>query len=346
MAVTVRDVAVEAGVSFQLVAAVLGGKKYAHASAATGKKIREAARKLGYIPNASARILRGDASRIIGVLIDSRAPETMYSILAEIEQLADQHGYRILSAQAHDQPEKLLNSYYSLKQNGVDGIISFSHDYSQFGCHLDQRLRDDPRTVFVLNINDQTTSAVDVDIKGGIVAAAEHLRGQGYRRTALLLSGSPSPDSLPQSCRKRLEGFRFGCPDGEVFFFHSNRGEIPRMETEFDQLIREKLITGRFDSVIALNDLCAVVLMNRLTAAGIRIPQDFGVVGCDDLPIGMCYPVKLTTLRYDRSTLARNVLNILLDKIAGNTAPVRVDLPMELIIRESSNKQPKGRSRK
>ena len=98
MAVTVRDVAAEAGVSFQLVAAVLGGKKYAHASAATGEKIREAARKLGYIPNASARILRGDASKIIGVLIDSRAPETMYSILAEIEQLADRHGYRILTA--------------------------------------------------------------------------------------------------------------------------------------------------------------------------------------------------------------------------------------------------------
>ena len=86
--------------------------------------------------------------------------------------------------------------------------------------------------------------------------------------------------------------------------------------------------------------------MNRLTAAGIRIPQDFGVVGCDDLPIGMCYPVKVTTLRYDRQKLAQTVLNILLDKIAGNTAPVRVDLPMELIIRESTSKHLKGRSRK
>ena len=57
MAVTVRDVAAEAGVSFQLVAAVLGGKKYAHASEATGKKIREAARKSGM------RTLREDGLR-------------------------------------------------------------------------------------------------------------------------------------------------------------------------------------------------------------------------------------------------------------------------------------------
>ena len=106
----------------------LGGKKYAHASASTREKIQESARKLGYVPNASARILRGDASRIIGVLIDSRAPESMYGVLAEIEQRADELGYRILSAQAHDNPDKLLQAYYSLKQNGVDGIISFSHD--------------------------------------------------------------------------------------------------------------------------------------------------------------------------------------------------------------------------
>ena len=111
------------------------------------------------------------------------------------------------------------------------------------------------------------------------------------------------------------------------------------METEFDQLIREKLIPGRFDSAVALNDLCAVVLMNRLTAAGIRIPQDFGVVGCDDLPIGACYPVKLTTLGYDRKKLARSVLQIMMDKIAGNIQPARVTFPMELIIRESTNRQ-------
>ena len=338
MAVTVRDVAAEAGVSFQLVAAVLGGKKYAHASEATGKKIREAARKLGYIPNASARILRGDASKIIGVLIDSRAPETMYSILAEIEQLADRHGYRILSAQAHDQPEKLLNSYYSLKQNGVDGIISFSHDYSQFGCHLDQRLRDDPRIVFVLNTDEPDISAVDIDFKGGIIAAAEHLRSQGYRKTALVLSGCKTLETLPQSCRKRLEGFRLGCPDGEVFLLHLPRFEISLLEVECERLIREKLIPGQFDSVIALNDFLAVVLMNRLLEKGIRIPQEFGVVGCDDLPIGMCYPVKLTTLRYDREKLAGSAMNILLDKIAGNNAPVRADLPMELVIRESTRK--------
>jgi LacI family transcriptional regulator len=338
MAVTVRDVAAEAGVSFQLVAAVLGGKKYAHASASTREKIRESARKLGYVPNASARILRGDASRIIGVLIDSRAPESMYGVLAEIEQRADELGYRILSAQAHDNPDKLLQAYYSLKQNGVDGIISFSHDYSQLGCRLDQRLKDDPKIVFVLNTDEQNPSAVDVDIRSGIITAAGHLRSQGYRKTALLLHGNSDHDKQPLSCRKRMEGFRLGCPDGKVFFLPTLNADLTEQEKGIRDLVREKLIPGGFDSAISVNDLLAVVLMNQLIHEGVRIPQDFGVVGCDNLPIGACYPVKLTTLYYDRKDIARNVLAILQDKIAGNTAPVRVDLPVELIVRESTDK--------
>lgn len=338
MTPTIRDVASKADVSFQLAAAVLGGKKYARASESTRKKIFSAAEKLGYVPNASARILRGDASKIIGVLIDSRAPESMYGILAEIELAADALGYRILTAQAHDDPEKLLQAYYSLKQNGVDGIISFSHDYSQLGRRLDQRLKDDPKIVFVLNTDEQNPSAVDVDIKNGIITAAGHLRSQGYRKTALLLHGNSDPDKQPLSCQKRLDGFRSGCPGGEVFFLPTLNAGLTELEKAACKLVREKLIPGGFDSVIAVNDLLAVILMNQLFHEGIRIPQDFGVVGCDNLPIGMFYPVKLTTLHYDRKDIARNVLAILQDKISGKSSPVRMNIPVKLIVRESTDK--------
>ena len=336
--VTIKDVAAEAQVSFQLAAAVLNNKKYARASEATRKKIMDASKKLGYVPNVSARILRGDASKVLGVLIESRAPETMYRILAEIELAADVLGYRILTAQAHDDPEKLLQSYYALKQNGVDGIISFSHDYSQFGYHLDQRLRDDPKIVLVLNSDKkQNISAVDIDLKNGVVAAVEHLRSQGYQKTALLL---PSKDlnELPQGCRRRLDGFRQGCPEGEVLLLKSPAAEISVMEEEFRSLIREALIPGGFDSVIALNDLTALVLMNQLLAENIRIPQEFGVVGCDDLAIGLCHPVKLTTLHYDRKAIAESALKMLLDKIAGKPDIIRMDHPVTLISRASTAK--------
>ena len=338
MTPTIRDVAAKAGVSFQLAAAVLGEKKYARASEAARKRIADAARELGYVPNASARILRGDASKIIGVLIDSRAPEFMYGVLAEIELAADALGYRILTAQAHDNPEKLMQSYYSLKQNGVDGIISFSHDYSQLGCRLDQRLKDDRKIVFVLNTDEENTSAVDVDFRSGMSIALEHLRSRGYRKTALILSGSDSRNNLPLSCQNRLEGFLASCPEEQVFLLNSSSADVDRLGKESRRLVQAVLIPEKYDSALVMNDLFAFVVMDALMEAGLNIPADFGVVGCDNHPIGACYPVKLTTLNYDREKIARSALQILLEKIAGNSDPVRMIFPMELVIRESTNK--------
>ena len=141
MSPTIRDVADLANVSFQLVSAVLAGKKYARASESTRKRIFESAEKLGYVPSVSARILKGGESKVLGVLVDSRAPSVVHSLLAEIEHVADLQGYRLLVAQAHDNPEKLLASFHSLKQYGVDGILSLAHDYPLLSGKLREKLQ-------------------------------------------------------------------------------------------------------------------------------------------------------------------------------------------------------------
>ena len=123
------DIAKLAGVSKAAAGKVLnGGRTQIRVSEETRQRILAAAKQLHYQPNMAASILAGGQSRIIGVMIDSRAADSQYRILAEIENEAGKHGYRLLIAQAHDDPEKILDSYHSLKQNGVDGIISFSHD--------------------------------------------------------------------------------------------------------------------------------------------------------------------------------------------------------------------------
>lgn len=340
MAVTVRDVAAEAGVSFQLVAAVLGGKKYAHASEATRKRIMDASEKLGYVPNASARILRGNASMIIGVLIDSRAPESAFSIIGKFEQAAALRGYRILITQAHDDPGKLFESYKFLKQNGVDGIVSFSHDYPLQNYHLDQFLKNDPRIVFVFNSMDQNEndSYVDVDRAGGMKTAMKHILDNGYRNPALILLNYVSEnEKLTQSRQKRIEGFR-NCapPDSKVYFIISKETCAEEIAEQCRKLIHGKILPDRVDTVIAQDDNLAAILMKELLAAGIRIPQDIGLIGWDNLLIGQCLPVTLTTLYFDKKQLAESALQILLDKIDGKTDPVRISFPLNLIVREST----------
>lgn len=341
MAATIYDVAAKAGVSFQLASAVLGRKKYARASEATRNRIFEAASQLDYRSNTAAAVLAGGRSGVIGVIVDSHAPESMYRLLAEIEQSADRAGYRILTAQAHDNPGKLLAAYRSLKQHSVDGIISFSHDYAQMNRHLDDELKNDPKIVFVLNTPDVPCSSADVDIIGGMKAAVDHLRTSGYRKTALVLKSGSRYEEQPQSCKLRLDGFRQACPRGRVVGLDFTLFDAAVWKRKLRDLVRNVLIPGKFDSAIVENDMIAAVLMKEILAAGIRIPADFGLIGWDDLALCECLPVELTSVHYDTRKLGEAVLKILLDKIDGKLEPVRIFVPLELVPRESTDK--KGR---
>ncbi|MBQ6597800.1 MAG: LacI family DNA-binding transcriptional regulator, partial [Lentisphaeria bacterium] len=238
-------------------------------------------------------------------------------------------------------PERLLQAYHSLKQNGVDGIISFSHDYAQFGCRLDSQFEDDPRIVFVLNTPEQTGSSVDVDYHGGMAQALTHLREQGYRSPALLMCGGcvDPVEKLTRSNKKRLEGFLRNCPGGDFFLLKPEISEIPRLYDECRKLIREKLNPAGIDAIIAHNDDLAALFLKALLAEKVRVPQDFGVIGFDNLPLGEYLPVTLSTLYYDKKELADSALKILQDKIAGKSAPVRLSCQVKFIPRESSRRR-------
>jgi DNA-binding LacI/PurR family transcriptional regulator len=330
------DIADLAGVSKAAAGKVLnGGTGKIRVGKEARQRILDAARKLDYHPNMAATILAGGSSKLIGVLIDSRAPDIHYGVLAEIEREADRRGYRILSAQAHDNPGKLLDSYYSLKQNGVDGIISFAHDYSHLDCHLDTRLRDDPKIVYVFNTSEEQLCSVDVDISSGMAAAVAHLRSGGYHKPVLILN----LQTLSVSCRKRVESFARVCPEGKILTLNADDTDPADMEEQCSDLVGKLLIPGRFDSVITLNDYFAAAVMKCLLAEGIRIPDDMGLIGWDNLMFSEFLPVKLTSVCYDRKAVADTVLNTFLGRINGNTDPVRISIPMNLIPRESTKKQ-------
>ena len=106
-------------------------------------------------------------------------------------------------------------------------------------------------------------------------------------------------------------------------------------------MIRGELIPQHVDAVIAENDNIAALLMKQLLAAGIRIPEDFGLIGWDNLLIGECLPVSLTTLYYDQSEIAAAALQMILNRIQGRPADTKVKFKCKMIVRESSNKTKK-----
>ena len=337
MSVTIRDVAERAHVSFQLVSAVLGGKRYARASAATRERIAQAVRELGYSANVSARILRGGASGVIGVLIDSEAPDATFLLLSELEHAAAVRGYRILITESHDSPAELVKAYHSFKQNAVDGIISLANDYPGIQPRMDEVLREEKKLLFVCGIRNRDCSWVDVDIADAIVKAVAHLRKEGCRNIAFLCH-EQAPPSI--SIQQRISGFRSVLPEGPVLCLPQMlRISLESILPHARALVRNKIVKQGIDGVIAQNDYYAALLEKELLRAGFHVPGDVAVVGCDNLPLCHCMPVSLSSISFDRDKMAEKCMEIILELIHGNPGPLHATFQPHLIIRESSRRK-------
>lgn len=336
MGATIRDVAAKAGVSFQLVSAVLGKRSYARVAPKTRERIEQAAEELGYMPNISARILQGGPSRMLGVLVDSRAPETTFALIAELEQSAEANGYRILIAEAHDSPQRLFESYRALKQNGVDGVISLSVDYPGNNEFLAEKFRNEKRLVFLSEVPFSGHPTIRHNVTIAIATAVKHLLDNNYKNPALLVHIKQPEIGL--SIKSRIAGFRQELPNSVVIPLPEFFDDISRLTPHVAELV-DNIHSMKVDAIIAQNDYVAAVVMRELVKRNYRIPEDFGIIGYDNRPICECLSVRLSSIAYNDKQAADKAMEIMLAAINNEVLPSEITLSPELIIRESSNRK-------
>ena len=137
---TVRlvDVAKRVGVSHAAVSSVLSvnRKGSIRVGKATSENIRRVAREMDYQPNIAARQLKGKRSHIVGVIIDSYAPQIAFDRLSEIEQSLNRYGYRLMVGQSHGDIKHLQQYAADFLSHGVDGVVCISHDYPDSGAKV------------------------------------------------------------------------------------------------------------------------------------------------------------------------------------------------------------------
>ena len=132
MAVTLKDIAEQVGVSNQAVSAVLNAKTNCRVSKEKRQRILKLARDLNYQTNMSASILRGRSSKLIGVFVDSFARYRTQRLLQEIESLSSKRGYRIVTSVTHDNIADMKSDYLLFQSYGISDFICCAHDYPRF----------------------------------------------------------------------------------------------------------------------------------------------------------------------------------------------------------------------
>ena len=264
------DVAARAGVSPTTVSRVLNNRGYL--SQRTREKVYDAMRELGYRPNAIARSLKGQRSRMVGLVFPTVANPFYAEMVYRIESFLADAGYRVILCNSDDHPDLEEQYFEMLLSNQVDGIITGAH--SQVVANLPHV---QAPLVTVDRPGTQKYPNIRADNYAGARMAVEHLVATGARNI-LHITSTVSEQNL------RLAGYRDSVTAAgmipqvlELGF----RTPLPRKRELIERYLKESSAGERVDAVFASNDTYAAMALNWARTRNLCVPQDFQVVGFD-----------------------------------------------------------------
>ena len=329
---TSLDVARLAGVSQSAVSRCFTAG--ASVSDAMRNKVQEAARKLGYQPNAHARSLITGRSRIIGLVLS--ALENLYypAVLERLAKRLQQDGYHLLifigdNANSDDLVEEIL-------QYNVDGIVLGATTLSSA---LAQRCADASIPVVLFNRimasgSAGAVSSVCSDNVGGGRDIARFLVAGGHQRIAYIAGREDSSTNL-----ERERGFRDGLAELGQRIYARAIGNYDVDQARQAALDLFANAADRPDAVFVAGDLMAIVVLDTLRhELGLAVPQDVSVVGFDNVPQAAWASYELTTFEQPVQPMVEATVELLQSYLRqAQTPPSRnLVVPGQLIIRQSA----------
>lgn len=302
---TVRDVAALAGVSISTVSRALSAPGMV-SDAARGR-VEEAAKKLGYRPNPTARGLRVGRTTTLGLLLPDLENPFFASITKAVQSRARTSGYAVFVADSDEDPSQELELVAMLAAQ-VDGIVLASPRSSDVALLAAV----DGRPAVLLSREVEGIASMTSDDADGIRQAVSHLRALGHRTVAF--AGGPADSWSGQQRHAAL--VRSGAELGvEVVDLGHFRPTFPGGYAAADLAV-----ASGATAVLTYNDLMALGLLDRLRQRGLDAPRDLSIVGFDDVSVATLVSPALTTVQIPLSRMGRGAVDLLVDELDGGDA--------------------------
>lgn len=330
--VTIKDVAMETGLSIATVSYVMSGKKALPPE--TVKLVTNAIEKLGYVKNISASSLVSNRSNLIGIVIPQTEPGSVmvfenpfYSeMLSSIEYNARLRGYHVIVS-GTNADEKY---FHLARQRNLDGVIVIGAYSEDFYKGLNQN--NIPIVLVDSYLENYDYSQVKLDdIYGGYLATS-YLIKHGHSKIAFS-SGKLKDGGVSA---KRYQGYinalkEQGIPQKEDYIFHENVGFEEGRETA-------RRIVSRTDctAVFCTADIMAVGMIKEFHIMGIDVPEKISVIGFDNLNIANYCTPGLTTIEQNIFEKGKMAVEILCKTIEDKKLEREEYLiPIKIVERES-----------
>jgi LacI family transcriptional regulator len=324
---TLEDVARIAGVGAMTVSRTINSHPYV--SEKTAKKVRAAIVQLGYRPNQAARMLTGQLSRSIGLIVPDLADPFFSVVSHAVQETARENGYLVWLAASNDDPAIEAAQVEQMAHHPVDGIllvpVDSRHKYLKSVAEGATPVISIDRPIEVA-----TSDSVEVENRAGARIAVEHLIQHGYKRIACIATNAHL-----LTIKERLIGYEECMRKAKL-----PRPRIIRSKSQNDVKVALKELFGSRtspDALFSTNNASTIWAIEALRELKIEIGRDVALVGFDDVDFYSLISPPVTTIRQPAPELGHMSVRLLLQRIKGEftVANVRTVLPVTLVVRES-----------
>jgi LacI family transcriptional regulator len=340
--VTTHDIAREAGVSRTTVSHVLNNHPGVALNIKTRERVLATARKLGYVPNSAAQMLVTGRSRTIGLIlsrpdlisVDAFVP----AMICGLNEVCGIRAYRLLMESIHENSG--IDSYLDLaKSKRIDGLIVINPREGDAALRkvIESKF---PLVVFGSSGHPRENSIGTKDGEASCTAT-RHLMSLGHRRVAHI-SYAPL---IYLPARVRFRGYRTALRKAGIRFDERLFAEGNFTCESGYHAMKQILASGVAPTALfAGNDTLALGAMTAAREAGLSIPNEFAVVGYDDIPSAAFACPPLTTIRSHAVDQGKLVAEAAIDLVEGKKVGRNESaIPLELVIRKSCGAGTVGR---
>ena len=332
MGVTINDVAKKAKVSHTTVSWVIHDDP--RITDETKKKVMAAIRELDYHPNYMARSLVKGKTDTIAILSSFFSSPFEMEILKGMEKTLDRQllDYHLNLYTTRDREQDILMQIVNGKRADAVILLNFHPDENVIERYSKAKMP-------LILLDEKAPGLVSdrLDNEKGAYLAATHLISRGYKKIGMIMEQESSFMDLSQ--KERLRGFRRAMKEAGLPFDASHILGIDNYYfEEGEELLRQfTKETLPFDALFcAAGDMVAMGVLFEARRQGLKIPEEMGLVGYDDIQASSLVSPSLTTIRQPLQMMGERLLKEALRVLQGKEGEMDIIFEPEIVIRESS----------
>ncbi|MCH1624311.1 LacI family DNA-binding transcriptional regulator [Ferdinandcohnia quinoae] len=333
MNLTIKDIAQMAGVSPATVSKIMNN--YGGISVETKKKVLDIISQTGYQPTFSAKSLATKKSNLIGLIYAGRVNvEFTHPFFNEVVTSFKKNigllGYDILMFSNEHFTQDNGSYLARCKHFHVDGCLIIAGEEiedaiyelaeTDFPCMgIDIELNG-PRSSYVMTDNISLSGKVIQHLYLHSIKRIGYIGGKRDSAIAILREKGFLQSMNQLGLEVKEEWIQYGD-------FHEESGY-----RAMKQILKAKSYP---QAIYAASDMMAFGALRAIKEAGLKVPEDIRLIGCDDIDACRYSDPKLTTVKQDKERLGKLAAYMLNDLINGQSALKPVFIDSELMIRES-----------